>query len=170
MFFDPISNKLNEAIEWLHKKLEIIKIEEERIIQHFESWNAHSIYFYDGAGNLAEFIVRYDLKNESQQPFDHTQILCVNEIGMPTKNIKKINVQLEETIHSKFWKGDLERFGTNGTQEGLFLLVNNDAKKTWFPTQMKIKTSPFEILTTINQQKYFLEYRNEEIIFDSFFE
>jgi len=33
-------------------------------------------------------------------------------------------------------KGDLERFGTNATQEGLFLRINNEVKKTWYPTEV----------------------------------
>ena len=159
------SNKLNEAIEWLHKKAEIINIEDNRIIQYFKNWNAHSIYFYDASGNLAEFIVRHDLKNDITQPFNLSHLLCVNEIGMPSQDIKKINTHLEEVTSSKFWKGDFERFGTNGSQEGLFLLVNKDVKTTWFPTQVKTEDSPFIITVVINQKEFSFEYVEQEIIF-----
>ena len=60
------SNKLEEAIIWLKKRLTIISTNDNPV-HHFESWNAHASYFYDGAGNLAEFIVRHDLKNENQK-------------------------------------------------------------------------------------------------------
>ncbi len=158
------SNQLEAAIKWLSLKLDIIKIEEERIIQNFEIWNADSIYFYDGAGNLAEFIVRYDLENEiSNENFDLSQILCLNEIGMPTQNVKKINQELEKELKSKFWKGDLERFGTNGTQEGLFLLVNNEIKKEWFPTDLETKPSPFEGIFEVEKHLYTMQFRKESI-------
>jgi hypothetical protein len=158
------SNKLEEAIIWLSKKTNLVKIEKERVIQYFENWNAHAIYFYDGAGNLAEFIVRHNLKNESQKNFDLSQILGVNEIGMPTNDIRKINQEIEKDTGSNFWKGNKEIFGTNRTPEGLFLLVNNEIKKTWFPTEMFTQSSPFEISITVNQKNYFIKFKNQEIV------
>ncbi len=157
------SNKLSESISWLQERLELIKIEEERVIQHFENWNADSVYFYDGAGNLAEFIVRYDLKNENQEAFSLSHILSVNEIGMPTHNVAKMNAQLEDKLNSKFWKGDLERFGTNGTQNGLFLLVNNEVKETWFPTELETQSSPFEATVDVAGTVFDIKFYNQEI-------
>lgn len=159
------SNQLEAAIKWINPRLDIIKIEDERIIQNFESWNADSIYFYDGAGNIAEFIVRYDLKNETtNQKFDASQILCLNEIGMSTKNSEKINQELEKELNSKFWKGDLKHFGTNGTQEGLFLLPNNEIKKEWFPTNLKTEASPFNGIFEVDNFLYALQFKNEKLI------
>lgn len=157
------SNKLNESLAWLQERLQLIKTEGERVIQNFERWNADSIYFYDGAGNLAEFIVRYDLQNESEEMFDLSQILCVNEIGMPTNDVAKINGQLEENLNSKFWKGDLERFGTNGTQNGLFLLVNNELKKTWFPTELETQSSPFDAIVDVEGNVFDIKFYNQEL-------
>ncbi len=162
------SNQLLAAIKWLNPKLDIIKIEEERIIQNFEDWNADSIYFYDGAGNIAEFIVRHDLKNETKnESFDLSQVLCLNEIGMPTQNVKKINQELEEQLNSTFWKGDLERFGTNGNQEGLFLLLNNQIKKEWFPTHLNTEASPFYGIFEVENYLYTLQFKQAKMnIFD----
>lgn len=166
------SNQLEAAIKWLNSKLELIKIEDERVIQNFESWNADSIYFYDGAGNIAEFIVRYDLKNElknesKNKKFDSSQILCLNEIGMPTKNIAELNQGIEKELHSKFWKGDLERFGTNGTQEGLFLMLNNEIKKEWFPTDLKTESSPFYGIFEVEDYLYAMQFKKDKMnVFD----
>ncbi|WP_338792127.1 hypothetical protein [Bernardetia sp. MNP-M8] len=162
------SNQLEAAIKWLSSRLDIIKIEDKRIIQRFESWNADSIYFYDGAGNIAEFIVRYDLKNETaKKEFDLSQILCVNEIGMPTKNIREVNQKLETELNSKFWKGDLESFGTNGTQEGLFLLPNNEIKKEWFPTDLETESSPFYGIFEIGSYLYAMQFKKGKVnLFD----
>ncbi|HFA51175.1 MAG TPA: glyoxalase [Bacteroidetes bacterium] len=157
------SNKLDESIVWLNERLEIIKIEGDRITQYFESWNAKSVYFYDGAGNVAEFIVRYDLKNEQKDEFNLSQILCVNEIGMPTKNVGKINSELEQQLGSKFWKGNLKRFATNGTQNGLFLLVNNGLKKNWFPTDLETESAPFDATVIVDGNYHKIEFKKGEL-------
>ncbi|MGK0390530.1 MAG: hypothetical protein ACI94Y_003284 [Maribacter sp.] len=157
------SNKLVQAMEWMEKRIPIIDLENGRKIQNFESWNADSFYFYDASGNIAEFIVRYDLENTSHSDFNISDVLCVNEIGMPSSNVEETNTQLQENIGTEFWKGDPKRFGTNGTQEGLFLLPNYTIKKTWFPTSIAIKPEPFEIVIENKERKYFMKF-NEEII------
>lgn len=158
------SNQLTQALEWMEKRVEIIDIENGRKTQNFETWNADSFYFYDASGNIAEFIVRYDLKNDSNGSFDISKVLCVNEIGMPTKNIEKLNTQLELEIKTSLWKGDLKRFGTNGNQEGIFLLPNYEIKDVWFPTQVKIYPEPFETFVENEGKEYLVKFINERII------
>lgn len=158
------SNKLEEAVEWLKARLDVVNIEGGSVTNWFEDWNAKSVYFYDASGNIAELIVRYDLKNETSKPFGLEDIISVNEIGMPTKDIVKINTAIESELGSKFWKGDWERFGTNGTQDGLFLLVNNDEKKEWFPTDLFTASSPFRAKVTVDKQEFDIAFENEELI------
>lgn len=157
------SNKLRQALEWMERRVEIIDLENGRKTQNFETWNADSFYFYDASGNVAEFIVRYDLVNESNADFDISKVLGVNEMGMPTANVKKANDQLEKELKTEFWKGDLERFGTNGNQEGILLLPNYKLKETWFPTSLKIKSEPFEAVIDNNGEIYKIEFKNEKL-------
>lgn len=159
------SNKLNEALGWMEQRVPIVDIENGRKVQRFESWNADSFYFYDASGNIAEFIVRPDLNNAIDTPFDSSSILCVNEIGMPTDNVKKINAELETTIGTQFWKGDIERFATNGTQEGLFLLPNYNLKEVWFPTEINLKLEPLEVTIEHEEVEYALKYSKEGVQF-----
>ncbi len=158
------SNKLEQAMEWMEKRVRIVDIENGRKTQRFESWNADSFYFFDASGNIAEFIVRHDLNNETNTDFSISDVLCVNEIGMPTNNVEKINNELKNNFGTEFWKGDIKRFGTNGSQEGLFLLPNYEIKDIWFPTKIELKPQPFKALIENNNQKYELEYKNEKII------
>ncbi|MEO9891427.1 VOC family protein [Aurantibacter sp.] len=151
-------NHLNQALKWFENRVEIIKIENNSAIIKFEFWNAESFYFYDASGNLAEIIVHYDLKNAKNE-FNALSILGLCEIGMPTTNIQKVDTQLNAAINSKFWKGDFERFGTNGTIEAKFLLPNYEIKETWFPTSLKIKPQPFETLLENNGNEYHLEFK-----------
>lgn len=157
------ANQLKESIRWLKERLSIIEIEPGKVVQRFESWNADSVYFYDGSGNIAEFIVRYDLKNDAATEFGLSSVLCVNEIGMPVKNVAAINTQLETQLNSIFWKGDIERFATNGTQEGLFLLPNYEMKKEWFPTNLAVEPSPFSAVIEQENKTYAIKFSNEEL-------
>lgn len=157
------SNKLKEALEWLEKRIAIIDIEDGRKMQNFESWNADSFYFYDTSGNVAEFIVRYDLNNNIEEEFDVSAVLGINEIGIATKDIKQINKQLQSELGTEFWKGDLERFGTNGSQEGIFVMANYKLKEIWFPTTLKISPEPFDAIIENKGKEYSVEFRNEEL-------
>lgn len=157
------SNKLVQAMEWMEKRIEIIDLDEGRKTQRFESWNADSFYFYDASGNIAEFIVRHDLNNVSKSEFKISDVLCVNEIGMPTNDIEKTNKQLQENFGTEFWKGNRDRFGTNGSPEGLFLLPNYNLKSNWFPTKIKIKPVHFEAVIEQKSKMYFMNYSNEQL-------
>ncbi|MEM6265311.1 MAG: glyoxalase [Bacteroidota bacterium] len=157
------SNKLQQGIEWLAKRVELIEVERGKYTQFFDSWNAESVYFLDKSGNVAEFIVRYDLKNETTAPFGIDQILGINEIGLPTTDIETTNKVLEQEIKTTFWKGNFQRFGTNGTQEGLFLLPNYEVKETWFPTELRIAPEPLEVTVKNGRAKYSLTYVAEHL-------
>ena len=156
-------NQLKSCLEYFKNKISIVNIEDQRQTQNFPKWNADSFYFEDTAGNLGEFIVRHELKNTNSSTFNLNQVLGVNEIGLPTNNIKTINKQLETEIKTTFWKGDFHRFGTNGDQEGMFLLTNIKEKETWFPTSVKIKSEPFETLIENNKEIYSLIFKNGKI-------
>lgn len=157
------ANHLHTALEWMENRTEVIDIENGRKTQNFESWNADSFYFYDASGNIAEFIVRYDLKNDDQTTFDISKVLGINEMGMPTNNVRKTNQQLENELNTKFWKGDIDRFGTNGSQEGILLLPNYQVKDIWFPTDLKIEPNPFEAVIQHGTKTSRLSYKNEEL-------
>lgn len=157
------SNHLEKALDWMEKRTKIIDIENGRKVQNFESWNADSFYFFDGSGNIAEFIVRYDLNNNATGDFDISKVLCVNEIGMPTSNVRKTNELLELGLDTKFWKGDVDRFGTNGSQEGIWLLPNYQYKNIWFPTSLKITPQPFEAIIENNKKECKVSFKNERL-------
>jgi hypothetical protein len=157
------ANILSEALAWMQQRTFILDVEENTKIVDFDDWNASSFYFYDGGGNVVEFIVRYDLHNESNEEFTLSSVLCVNEIGMPCLDIKTLNRVLEKQLNTKFWKGDLERFGTNGTQNGLFLLVNYKVKDTWFPTEVTVISAPFEAKIENQETFYSLVYDGVEL-------
>ncbi|MFT4758702.1 MAG: hypothetical protein ACI9XO_000271 [Paraglaciecola sp.] len=66
---------------------------------------------------------------------------------------------MEDELDSKFWKGDDLRFGTNGTEEGLFLLPNYELKKEWFPTNLPVEPSPFLALIENENKECVVEFK-----------
>lgn len=156
-------NKLQEALGWVESKVEIIEAEENGKVVFFDTWNAHSFYFYDGVGNIAECIVRHDLQNHSDKPFSITDFLCVNEIGLGTDNISKTNQQLEDHFGTPFWRGDKARFAANGSQEGLFLMPNYRVKETWFPTEIAIEPNPLIGIVENERRFYNFQFIDGEI-------
>lgn len=158
------SNKLEEALIWMEHRTKVLAIENGIKTQRFETWNAESFYFYDASGNIAEFIVRHDLNNQTNKPFSIEDVICVNEIGLPTPSITNTNAFLEKEIDSQFWKGNTLNFGTNGTQEGLFLLPNYKTRNKWFPTNVPITPSPFKAVIENNNMVYDFEFKDEDII------
>ena len=140
------------AFEWMKNRVEILQTKNEEQIAFFENWNARSFYFYDGGNNLAEIITHYNLDYQSDAEFDQNSILGISEIGLPTLDIKSMNQIIEENTTSKFWKGDFEIFGTNGSDEGKILLPNYAIKTTWFPTTNKIIPTPFTVILENDNQ------------------
>lgn len=155
------ANHLSQALEWMERRTTVLFIEGGRKIQHFAAWNADSFYFYDASGNVAECIVRHDLMNQDERVFDSSKILGINEMGMPTDDIRTLNEQLEKELKTTFWKGDMTRFGTNGSQEGIWVLPNYKQKEKWFPTSVKIKPDPFEAIVENKGKCYKVEYTKE---------
>ncbi len=140
------SNTLIAAKDWFAERLDLVAIEDDRYIAKFQSWNAESFYFWDGAGNLAECIVRHDLANFSNQQFDEGSLLNVNEIGLCVADeVASLAEFLSQQVGTSLYRGDLERFGVHGDEHGLFLLINNQLKSSWYPTSLVTQSSPFEI-------------------------
>ncbi len=138
------ANKLEEALEWAQARMELIETEDGFRVESNSSWKAHSFYFLDGNGNIAEFISHYNLDNHSDELFSAQSIISINEIGCPSNDIPKLSSWIEENVGSKFWTGNTTRFGTNGDENGCFLLVNNEDKKTWYPTDKFSESASFE--------------------------
>ncbi|MFK7969433.1 MAG: VOC family protein [Bacteroidia bacterium] len=156
-------NQLQDAVAWLKDRLPVLEIEPGRFTEPFESWNAAGTYFYDGSGNIAECIVRYDLENESKEQFGLSSFLCLNEIGLASDDIPGVNQKLGETIGTSLWSGNMERFATHGSQNGLFLLPNYNTKTTWFPTDLKVEPVPFKAVVMNEGKEYSVEYTEEEL-------
>ena len=123
--FNIPENKLEEAIQWCADKVDLIIIQDKRIIANFETWNANAIYFYDNNGNLLEFIARHDLDNFQIKEFSSKSILNISEIGIVDENPMELGEQLIESYDLKFFEKNFnsETFAAIGDDEGLLIIV-----------------------------------------------
>ncbi|KQB37069.1 VOC family protein [Flavobacterium aquidurense] len=143
--FNIPENKLDEAIEWCKSKVDLIFIEDQKVITNFENWNANAIYFYDNNGNLLEFIARNDLDNAQTEAFSPKAILNISEIGIVNENPLELGKQLITQHGLAFFSknANSEFFAAVGDDEGLLIMVKPN--RNWYPTQTPSESNPTEV-------------------------
>lgn len=143
--FNIPENKLDEAIEWCKNKIDLVFIEDQKVITNFENWNANAVYFYDNNGNLLEFIARHDLDNAQTEIFTSKSILNISEIGIVNENPLELGKQLIEKHGLEFFdKNDNSAlFSAIGDDEGLLIIVKPN--RNWYPTQTPSKSNKTEV-------------------------
>src|SRR5919198_2082548 len=61
--FNLPENQFPTAKAWISGRIPLLQDEHGKDEFESESWNSHSVYFKDAAGNVLEFIARHGLKN-----------------------------------------------------------------------------------------------------------
>jgi hypothetical protein len=146
--FSIPANKIEEAKNWLKSRVKLFWINESQSeIADFVSWNARSFYFSDPAGNILEFIARFDLKNETAESFSSRQIISVNEIGLVFKE-KDLDERTNELLHNfqlQYFSNQppLPQFRALGDDEGLFIVVPEH--RNWYPTATASVMAPLTV-------------------------
>lgn len=140
--FNIPENKIYEAIEWLEAKVELIGYSDSTLIS-FPNWNAHSVYFYDPAGNIVEFIARHNLPNKTEGEFSSASFLSISEVGMPIQSVKSFHNTLNQLLDENLWWGNLETFAAIGDENGLFIVVTTG--RNWFPTDKPCNIFPLTV-------------------------
>lgn len=141
--FNIPSNKEDDALQWLQKRVEILP-DGDNLISDFKSWNAKAIYFYDADKNIVEFIARKNLNLNSNKSFTPQSILSISEMAIAVSNIENMYNTINNFKTIEIFDGDLTRFCALGNDEGLFILIDKSVKK-WHPTQEEAYTSDFII-------------------------
>lgn len=135
--FDIPENKLMEGLKWIRTRAELIALETKEYIVDFSNWNAKSFYFYDNNGNILECIVRYDLKNVSDENFGGNSFIKISEIGFVVNDVFEfcdaVNLKYGTDYFVKQPKR--ENFSVLGDNQGLFIV--SGVNRNWFPTMHK---------------------------------
>lgn len=141
--FNIPENKLLKARDWHLKHTSLIPTPKRARdpkypddVRHFPHWNAHSLFFWDPAGNLLEYIARHDLKNSATGSFTSKDILNISEIAFVVDD-----QQLEaKTIHNKLgldvYPKTTDFWWAMGDENGLLLCI---PKRLWGENTSKPK-------------------------------
>jgi catechol-2,3-dioxygenase len=127
---DISNNKLAEAIHWLGDKgVRLNELPNSSTAYYSASWDSTSIYFYDHAGNILEFIAKHGLDNYSEGPFRSIDLLRISEIGLVVPNVPAARESLHATFSLDAYKEDDDKFSAVGDEFGLFIL--SEHKRIW---------------------------------------
>lgn len=155
--FNIPENKIRSAREWQLERSKLIRTPENLRdpefpddVRHFRAWNAHSVFFWDPAGNLVEYIARHELKNAAEGAFSSRDILCASEIGMviAAEDQEKTVRALQTELGLSEYAPEKDRFWTLGDANGLLLFlprgpreVDPDRKYEFqpFPTEAMVR-------------------------------
>lgn len=122
-------------------------------VRHFRNWNAHSVFFFDPAENVLEFIARHDLpstrdRGSSGTGFDTSDILYASEIAFVVDDVPETAQGFARKFDVPEYRRGSEQFQAMGDERGLLLVFKNGRslgagsgkpkRGDVFPTEVKI--------------------------------
>jgi catechol-2,3-dioxygenase len=128
--FNIPENKAAAAREWQVKRTPLLPIPQALRdpaypddVVHYRHWNAHSVFFFDPAGNVVEYIARHDLKNAAAGGFGSADILYASEIAFVVDDVPAATTKLKEALGLGEYNGTGEQFAALGDERGLLLVM-----------------------------------------------
>ena len=128
--FNIPENKIEKAREWQLKRTDLSATPTHMVdekfpkdIRHFQNWNAHSIFFWDPAGNLVEYIARHDLENSADGDFTSKDLLCASEIAFIVNDADAIADEVKSSFNLNQYRGGDANFRAIGDENGLLLII-----------------------------------------------
>jgi hypothetical protein len=151
--FNIPENQFHAAKGWIASRIPLLKDLDGKEEFESESWNSHSVYFKDAAGNVLEFIARHNLKNVTEQPFTSEYILNVSEIGLPSEDVIGFANELCSQLDVSVFHGQPnENFTPVGDDDGLFIIPIKD--RIWIPNSgVPAKLLPVKVRVDVNGGK-----------------
>ena len=128
--FNIPENKILKAREWQLKRTALSATPSQLVdenypkdVRHFQHWNAHSVFFWDPAANLVEYIARHDLKNRTDGEFSSRDLLCASEIAFIVNDTETIADEIKSSFGLNQYRGGDENFRAIGDENGLLLVI-----------------------------------------------
>jgi catechol-2,3-dioxygenase len=117
-------------------------------VVHYRHWNAHSVFFFDPAGNVVEYIARHDLKNGTPGDFGSADILYASEIAFVVDDVSAEAGRLREAVGLGEYTGTSDQFAALGDAHGL-LLVMKRGRLISFEAAERKTVSVFPTVATV---------------------
>jgi len=128
--FNIPENKIRGAHDWQKTRTPLDRLnanlrdrEMPEDVVHFRHWNAHSIFFWDPAGNLIEYIARHDLKNSATGSFSIKDILYASEIAFISDDVTNTAMEMRKALQLEQYRGGDDNFRALGDEHGLLLVM-----------------------------------------------
>lgn len=152
--FNIPENKILKAREWQLKRTALSATPSHMVdsgypddVRHFRNWNAHSVFFWDPAGNLVEYIARHDLSNSSEGDFSSKDLLCASEIAFIVEETEPVADDVKSVFGLQAYKGGDANFRAMGDENGLLLLIKRG--RVW-ESHTNISKTPQTIKTGVS--------------------
>ncbi|MCZ6837307.1 MAG: hypothetical protein O7G85_16145 [Planctomycetota bacterium] len=91
-------------------------------VANFWKWNAESVFFWDPANNLLEYIARHDLDNAAPGEFTSKDILYASELGFMVEDAPGMAKQVEKALSLNPYREGNARLTPVGDEYGLLLI------------------------------------------------
>lgn len=154
--FNIPQNKIRAARAWQLERTELIRFPPEQgdpdypdDVRHFRHWNAHSVFFWDPAENLVEYIARHELSNEAAGGFTSADILYASEIGFAVEEADRPRVTrlLHDRLGFEAYPKGTDVWWAMGDAHGLALIFTSGLRRNFgrgfefrvFPTQATLR-------------------------------
>jgi hypothetical protein len=128
--FNVPENKLLLARDWQLERTPLLAPRNNQVdpsypedVTWFRGWNAHSVFFWDPAGNLLEHIARHDLANAAPGRFGSSDILYASEIALITDDVPRVAREVAAAMKLVTYREPSEVFEALGDELGLVLVI-----------------------------------------------
>ncbi|MGI0150096.1 MAG: VOC family protein [Thermoplasmata archaeon] len=119
----------------------------------FYHWNAHSVFFLDPGGNVAEYIARHDLKNGTPGSFGSQDILYASEIGLIVDDVPATASKLKEVVGLDQYRGGDNQFTAIGDEQGLLLVMKRGRVLNFNPSSTEKAARVFPTVASVRGVK-----------------
>ncbi len=134
--FNIPENKIKQAEQWQKSKAAFIsppphlldEAYQSANIVHFRHWDAHSLFFYDPAGNVVEYIARHTLNNPAEGGFTVNDVLYISEIGLVVDDVYSSSDSIAGPASLKQYQRASENFLALGDEKGLIIFFKEHTR------------------------------------------
>ncbi|HJF67972.1 MAG TPA: hypothetical protein K8V85_06640 [Staphylococcus kloosii] len=146
--FDIPPEMFNEVKVWLQERVDLLTEEGQNEI-YFSGFDAKSLYFYDPAYNIVEFMARNEHRNKTQaNHFTVREIFGISEIGLVIDNLEQSMTTLKNYDFrniANYIDEDSLNFIFNNNESNYLLLTKTDRR--WLFSNKLAKILPISVET-----------------------